>query len=40
MGNTSEMSAAEMTFTRLEAEIGQLVAALRPIAHGVHAGVS
>jgi HPt (histidine-containing phosphotransfer) domain-containing protein len=40
MGNTSEMSAAELTFTRLEAEIGQLVAALRPIAHGVHAGVS
>ncbi|SRR5216683_5627471 len=40
MGNTGEMSAAMGTFTRLEAEIDHLVAALRPIAEGVHARVS
>jgi hypothetical protein len=28
------------TFTNLEAEIDHLIAALRPIAEGVHAGVS
>ena len=40
MGNTGEMSAAVETFTNLEAEIDHLIAALRPIAEGVHAGVS
>jgi HPt (histidine-containing phosphotransfer) domain-containing protein len=40
MGNTGEMSAAVETFSKLEAEIDHLIAALRPIAEGVHAGVS
>jgi len=38
MGNTGEMSAAVETFTKLEAEMDHLIAALRPIAEGVHAG--
>ena len=40
MGNTGEMSAAVETFTKLEAEIDHLIAALRPIVEEVHAGVS